>query len=90
MVGDKLLSCFHKSGVSKRVHFDDDRLTRITLFTDDEVSADMRKCYWEIYARDRYRFKDRISRIEQDLNKIFKKNHRDRIYNLLFQTPPLK
>ena len=74
-------------GVPKRVRFDDENLTQITIFTDDEVSVDMRKCYWEIYARDRYRFKERISRIEPDLNKIFQENHRDRMYNLIFRTP---
>jgi len=68
----------------KKVHFDEDHLAVVTEFPDDEESVNMRKCYWEIFAIDRCRFKDRIQEAEATLKLILLPDHRQRIYNQRF------
>lgn len=43
-----------------------------------------RKSHWEIYARDRERFKFRIQKVETILISILKKEHRHKIYKKRF------
>ncbi|XP_076256196.1 protein phosphatase 1 regulatory subunit 15 [Rhynchophorus ferrugineus] len=45
-----------------------------------------RKGPWEMHARDRTRFKDRINRTENELKPILKFEHRDNIYKQRFAT----
>ena len=44
-------------------------VTQIVI-DDDEFSREYRKPYWEINARDRMRFQDRINELEEKLNPI--------------------
>lgn len=48
-------------------------------FEDDAESQDMRECYWEIFARDRARFKDRIQQTEEVINRVLSPAHREKI-----------
>ena len=70
----------------KKVHFKEDKLVELIVFPDYEESADIRKAYWEIFARDRCRFKDRISQTEIELNKIIGSDHRQHIYDQRFRS----
>ena len=71
----------------KRVSFDDLNLVEVHVFPDCEENVLIRKTYWEIFARDRYRFKDRISLTEADLKDVFGWDHRQRIYSERFHHP---
>lgn len=52
----------------------------VVEFEDDIESKESRLCYWEIFARDRARFKDRIKQIEPILSSVLDKSHRERVY----------
>jgi len=73
---------------SKKVHFSEDHLVQVIEFPDDEESEDMRKCYWEVFAVDRCRFKDRICQTENCLKSVLLPDHRQRIYNQRFIAEP--
>lgn len=68
----------------KRVHFDEKNLTVVINFTDSEENVEQRKCYWEFFARDRYRFRDRIGGVEEILSKVLASDHRQYIFNQRF------
>ena len=70
---------------AKRVHFNEN-IEEINYFLDDDESMCMRRCYWEIFARDRYRFMDRIRRVEEELISILGSNHRENIYRNRFHS----
>jgi len=67
---------------SKQVHFpdDDDELVKVVEFDDDVESQKGRECYWEIFARDRARFKDRIQQSEELLNAVLNPSHREKVF----------
>jgi hypothetical protein len=67
---------------TKQVHFPDDDgdLVKVVEFDDDVESQKMRECYWEIFARDRARFRDRIQQSEEILNAILEPKHREKVY----------
>jgi len=67
----------------RKVQFVNDKdLVQIREFEDDEESRQNRQLYWEFYAVDRFRFKDRVHRTEHALgDKIFSPGHRDKVYN---------
>jgi len=69
---------------TKKVHFNEDNLVEVIEFPDDEESEEMRKCYWEVFARDRSRFKDRIDRAESNLKLVLLSDHRQKVYNQRF------
>jgi hypothetical protein len=69
---------------AKKVHFDEDHLVKVIEFPDDEESEEMRKCYWEVFARDRCRFKDRINQAEDSLKLVLLSEHRQKVYNQRF------
>lgn len=48
-------------------------------FEDDQESKNTRKLYWEFVAVDRYRFKDRINRLESVLSPVLTESHRNLI-----------
>jgi len=63
-----------------QVRFNDEHLFSVFEFEDDEDSKQTRRLYWEFYAIDRARFKDRVSIIEATIGHIFQKSHRDKVY----------
>ena len=67
----------------KKVHFNDD--VQLIIFTDDKESVNLRKGFWEIIARDRYRFRDRICQTEECLAAVLTTAHRAHIYNHRFK-----
>ena len=73
---------------SKKVHFNDLHLVSVCYFTDDEEAKESRRTYWEIVARDRFRFKDRIEHIEDEIRKIFSPRHRQRVYTQRYRQIP--
>ena len=62
---------------SKKVRFKTD--IEIHIFHDE--TNNFRKKYWEYFAVDRYRFKDRIYRYELVIAPILNMQHRKKIYN---------
>jgi len=71
------------------VHFpDDDDLVLVFEFDDDLESKEIRSCYWEIFARDRARFKDIIEQASVILNPILEPSHRAKVYSRLQQSLP--
>jgi len=60
---------------------ENEKLVNIVEFDDDLDSKKTRECYWEIFARDRARFKDRVEQAAAVLNPILESEHRDRVYN---------
>jgi len=61
----------------RKVQFKDDAtLVHILEFEDDEESRQNRMLYWEFFAADRCRFKDRIHRTQEVLEDIFNPEHR--------------
>jgi len=69
---------------TKKVHFDEDHLVEVIEFPDDEESKEMRKPYWDVFARDRCRFKDRINQAEDSLKLVLLSEHRQKVYNQRF------
>ena len=67
----------------KKVRFNN-RVQTI-LFTDDAESANLRKAFWEIIARDQQRFRDRISQTEECLAPVLRTAHRVQIFNQRFK-----
>ena len=61
-------------------------IEHIKYFLDDDESAHMRICYWEIFARYRCTFMNRIRRIEEQLASILGTVHRKNIYKNRFHT----
>lgn len=53
-------------------------------FEDDKDSRQNRVCYWEVFARDRARFKERIFRNQDILDAILSDKHRVKIYSQRF------
>lgn len=47
------------------------------ILEDDDNIKEYRKPYWEVIARDRIRFKERIKCHKQTLDPILKKDHRN-------------
>jgi len=61
----------------RKVQFKEDAaLVHILEFEDDEESRQNRMLYWEFFAADRCRFKDRIHRTQEALGDIFSPEHR--------------
>lgn len=61
--------------------FKDDKLEELIEFEDDDESKAGRKCYWEFMAVDRFRFRDRIFKLENLLSPILEKSHRNMVYH---------
>jgi len=66
--------------VVQQVRFNDDQRIKVFEFEDDEESNQTRRLYWEFFAVDRARFKDRVGLIKSSIGHIFHKNHRDKVY----------
>jgi hypothetical protein len=76
---------------SLQVHFADDaHLVKVVEFEDDLESQEMRECYWEVFARDRARFRDRIQQAAEILNPVLDPSHRKKVFQeiSLNQKPP--
>ena len=68
---------------SKTVRFNDS----VKVFVLDDFYEDYvyyRKKFWEYYAVDRIRFKDRIKLLENILNPVLENTHRCKMYNKYF------
>jgi len=70
-----------KKNRKKSVSFNDHSLEEVIEFEDDLESKNAREKYWEFMAVDRFRFKDRIQRLEPLLTPILSAAHRSGIYN---------
>ena len=70
----------------KKVRFNN--LVQTIIYTDDDESANLRKAFWEIIARDRQRFRDRISETEECLASVLRTTHRVQIFNQRFKEQP--
>jgi len=64
----------------KSVSFKDHSLEEVIEFEDDVESKNARKLFWEFMAVDRFRFKDRIQRVEPLLSSVLSATHRRGIY----------
>ena len=86
MISTRVLYCglVRNMNAGRRVHFNEDKLVEIILIPGDTESVSVRKCYWEVFARDRARFKDRINLLEHKLSTILEPEHRERIYKNRF------
>ena len=62
---------------NKKVRFNKD--VEIHIFHDE--TNNFRKKYWEYFAVDRYRFKDRICSVEPLITPILNMQYRKEIYN---------
>lgn len=68
----------------KRVHFD--KLVKIrTMYVYAFAMQKARRGDWETFARDNERFKFRIVRTTEPLNKILESGHRSKIYRERFE-----
>ena len=65
---------------AKKVRFNMD----IEIHIIHDENNNFRKKYWEIFAVDRFRFKNRINRHEKIITPILNKEHREEIYNRYF------
>ncbi|CAL8113435.1 unnamed protein product [Orchesella dallaii] len=71
----------------KSVRFNEQNLAEIIEFEDDIESKNARKLYWETVAADRFRFKDRIQRLEEILSPVLSSKHRNVVYTHRVITP---
>lgn len=70
----------------KRVHFpeQDDLIAIVIVVEDTQEMKDTRQMYWEFFAVNRQRFKHRVGRVADQLEKVLQPEHRQRIYNERF------
>lgn len=73
----KLYHCF----VPLKVTFNETSLEERIEFEDDDESKHGRKLYWEFFAVDRCRFKDRIERLERVISPVLASSHRNVVYS---------
>ncbi|ODM98127.1 Protein DP71L [Orchesella cincta] len=64
----------------KSVRFKEENLAEVIEFEDDIESKNNRKLYWESVAADRFRFKDRIERLQEILSPVLNSSHRNVVY----------
>lgn len=80
-----------KRKLKKSVSFRDHSLEEIIEFEDDLESKNARKLFWEFMAVDRFRFKDRIERMEPLISPVLCTTHRHGIFTdrmSSFSPPP--
>jgi len=72
----------------RHVHFpeQDDLIAIVIVIEDDDCIKEYRNKYWEIFAIDRKRFQDRISRMASALEPVLKSSHREKIYKERFSS----
>jgi hypothetical protein len=70
----------------KHVHFpEQEDLIAIVIFVEDTPEMkDTRQTYWEFFAVNRLRFKHRVGRCAETLNKVLETEHRNKIYEERF------
>ncbi|ODM97184.1 hypothetical protein Ocin01_09503 [Orchesella cincta] len=76
-----------KKRKSKKVSFDEENLVSVIEFEDDAESRRARETYWEVFARDRARFQDRIFRTGDILEPILLGAHRTKVFSCRFKEP---
>ena len=69
--------------MSRRVCFEEKPEVH-TMYTWDYAFRQARKGEWEIWSRDRGRFKKRVSSLEDVLFQVLKPEHRGRVYCKLY------
>lgn len=69
----------------RHVHFAPDDCVQVIYIIEDEFDAECRMKYWETFAIDRFRFKDRLMKIQKCLNSVLSPSHRERIYKERFE-----
>ncbi|CAL8136003.1 unnamed protein product [Orchesella dallaii] len=80
-------SCGTKKHKAKSVSFDEEKLVSVIEFEDNAESRRARETYWEVFARDRARFQDRILRTGDIIEPILSVSHRARVYSSRLAEP---
>ena len=70
----------------KHVHFPEEEhiMAVFILVEDTQEIKDTRQMYWEYFAINRQRFKHRVSRLAEQLERVLRPEHRERIYRERF------